>query len=623
MTDHGHILGINGKSRGLVAAAALSILVGVMPIAVFGPQAGAAVVSCSGTPAWSASTVYAAPGNLVVRNSEQYRNNWWTQGNDPVTNSGGPGSGQPWTHVADCSDSGTTTTTTTKPTTTTTTTAKPTTTTTTTTVKPSDPEGLPNPRPFDIASTASGTLRYHLTLPYGTNTGATLELSSDYTDLIISNYVAGALLGHLIEEKAPGLSFSRDYVYGMLFAQLLQENIDTAAYRSDTDWINPDETARASLLAPGQGGPYQLNDYSKRLETSAGIGLVNFTALQKGLGFTVEAQDSGAQTASRGPDSLDQKYFGPMAAAYFHLNDMNRMAMNNAESWGPQYAHYAKCMANLATAPAGQQPYDMFDMILNAAYNAGTYSAILRDYYRLCAGMLGAGPESAQIASVGDYGLSDAEYQAAIGTTESAGSTFIIYPRQIRLYLDQMYNQDPVPGAVSIDLSMADVRAVFANAIGTLAHVDAAGEYGYVPPATSDSAFAAALAANGLGESSFLDLSVGAERARFFDLLDDAIGGVEAAGVDFAAVTQTTIGGDGDDDGGGGGGGTGPDCSSVPTYPAGRGTYISGTCVRGAADAALYVCRPIVAAWCNSTAEWAYAPGSGIATAEAWTKVTA
>ena len=31
-----------------------------------------------------------------------YTANWWTQGNDPATNNGGPGSGQPWTSNGAC-----------------------------------------------------------------------------------------------------------------------------------------------------------------------------------------------------------------------------------------------------------------------------------------------------------------------------------------------------------------------------------------------------------------------------------------------------------------------------------------------------------------------------------------
>jgi chitinase len=55
--------------------------------------------------AWSAGTVYNG-GDSASENGTNYKANWWTQGNDPATNSGGSGSGQPWTSQGACSGSG-------------------------------------------------------------------------------------------------------------------------------------------------------------------------------------------------------------------------------------------------------------------------------------------------------------------------------------------------------------------------------------------------------------------------------------------------------------------------------------------------------------------------------------
>jgi len=52
--------------------------------------------------AWTASTAYTA-GAVVLDQGKTYTANWWTQGNEPVTNSGGSGSGQPWTLSSGCS----------------------------------------------------------------------------------------------------------------------------------------------------------------------------------------------------------------------------------------------------------------------------------------------------------------------------------------------------------------------------------------------------------------------------------------------------------------------------------------------------------------------------------------
>lgn len=58
--------------------------------------------------------------------------------------------------------------------------------------------------------------------------------------------------------------------------------------------------------------------------------------------------------------------------------------------------------------------------------------------------------------------------------------------------------------------------------------------------------------------------------------------------------------------------------ATSPVYPTGRNSYVSGTIVK-ATDSNFYKCNSGVAAWCNSSAEWAYAPGSGSATSSAWT----
>ncbi len=56
-------------------------------------------------PTWSATQVYVG-GNQASLNSVNYQANWWTQGQSPATNNGGPGSGQPWTIVGPCSGGG-------------------------------------------------------------------------------------------------------------------------------------------------------------------------------------------------------------------------------------------------------------------------------------------------------------------------------------------------------------------------------------------------------------------------------------------------------------------------------------------------------------------------------------
>ena len=109
-----------------------------------------------------------------------------------------------------------------------------------------DSDGGPGPfAPADAgpaADASSGTIDFHLLLGVsGSDTpGDTLSLAGDnYTDLIASNYVAGVMYGHLIEKSSPGMLFDKDYLYGSIFGQLLQENLDTELYSQSSDLDRP------------------------------------------------------------------------------------------------------------------------------------------------------------------------------------------------------------------------------------------------------------------------------------------------------------------------------------------------------------------------------------------------
>src|SRR4030095_8670027 len=56
-------------------------------------------------PAWSASQGYTA-GNQASLDRVNYRANWWTLRENLATHNGGPGSGQPWTIIGNCSGGG-------------------------------------------------------------------------------------------------------------------------------------------------------------------------------------------------------------------------------------------------------------------------------------------------------------------------------------------------------------------------------------------------------------------------------------------------------------------------------------------------------------------------------------
>jgi chitinase len=82
---------ITGSALGLTAGGSVLVLAS-------GPAAQAATACAA---AWSSTAVYTG-GQQASENGINYTANWWTQGNDPATNNGGSGSGQPWTPNGSC-----------------------------------------------------------------------------------------------------------------------------------------------------------------------------------------------------------------------------------------------------------------------------------------------------------------------------------------------------------------------------------------------------------------------------------------------------------------------------------------------------------------------------------------
>src|ERR1700678_429354 len=87
----------------LIAGSALGLTAGGSVLALASGSAAQASTACAA--AWSSSTVYTA-GNQASENGTNYTANWWTQGNNPATNNGGSGSGQPWTSDGACTGGG-------------------------------------------------------------------------------------------------------------------------------------------------------------------------------------------------------------------------------------------------------------------------------------------------------------------------------------------------------------------------------------------------------------------------------------------------------------------------------------------------------------------------------------
>jgi hypothetical protein len=82
-----------------MAGSAFGLAAGGTVLAVASAPAAQAATTCAA--AWSSTAVYTG-GQQASENGINYTANWWTQGNDPATNNGGSGSGQPWTSNGAC-----------------------------------------------------------------------------------------------------------------------------------------------------------------------------------------------------------------------------------------------------------------------------------------------------------------------------------------------------------------------------------------------------------------------------------------------------------------------------------------------------------------------------------------
>src|SRR6202034_3530477 len=83
----------------LIAGSALGVTAGSSVLTLVSGPAAHASTTCAA--AWGSTPVYTA-GEQASENGTNYTANWWTQGNDPATNNGGSGSGEPWTSDGAC-----------------------------------------------------------------------------------------------------------------------------------------------------------------------------------------------------------------------------------------------------------------------------------------------------------------------------------------------------------------------------------------------------------------------------------------------------------------------------------------------------------------------------------------
>ena len=487
------------------------------------PQAFAATPNCQ---PWSATAVYVA-GNTATEGGKTYKANWWTQGNDPATNNGGSGTGQPWTLTTNCSGTPTPPPAPTPP-------SPP------PAPTPPSPPPAPTPpsppAPAPSSSITSGTVSFHLLLGVNgySNPQDSLVLTGDnYTDLIMSNLLAGVMYGHLLQRYTPGQQFEKDYLYGSVLGQLLQENLATQYYSAGSDLIDPDPNQQA-VMGTGQGGPYQINNYAADMVSGtyapAGHSLINFVALQPNIGYTIA--NAATQNQRPTPASFNNKYYGPMLAAYFHFNDyvaLNQIGKGAGGWTTPWQPQYDAAIANFTHLPG-----NFLDMLLNAAYNQGYYGGLVAHY-----STLGATATASTVTGVNAW-----------SNAWGDNNTYDQYPYQVRYYLNQFYDL-PVPTTSATTLvtpanhvafPMATLKTVFTNTMQKMAYAASATTYRLFTAAQAQTAFANALAANGVAATATLDLANASQRAQIFAVLESAIGQIESiTGSHFDATTLSQL----------------------------------------------------------------------------------
>jgi hypothetical protein len=473
-------------------------------------------------PAWVSTTAYVG-GNQVSYAGVNYTANWWTQGNEPDKNNGGPGSGQPWTSNGACGGGATATATKTATATgSKTATATGSKTATATATKTATKTATATATATGTASgTTTGTIGFHLLLGVGTAEDSLTLNGGNYNDLIMSNMIAGVMYCHIVEEGFPGIQFNKDYLAGSIMGQILQENLATEYYLSSSNLLDPSADQQA-VMGVGQGGPYQINNYSADMVsgsyTPAGHSLINYIAIQKNIGYTMTTAPTQYTKAT--PPSFNNKYYGPMLPAFFHYNDMVALNVTGKGTGGwvtPWEPEYDNMLAHFISLPNS-----FLDVILNVAYNQGYYGGLVASY-----STEGATATAATVATVNSY-----------SSIWGINNSYDQYPYQVHYYLDQMYD-NPIPTTSAtktttptnhIAFSMSTLETVFTNVFELLDHSNGTAAAQYFSASQAQSAFASALSSHGVSSSSSLDLSNASNRATIFAVIDSAIGNLESAG---------------------------------------------------------------------------------------------
>jgi hypothetical protein len=312
------------------------------------------------------------------------------------------------------------------------------------------------------------------------------------------------VLGHNIGLLFPGMPFNKDYVYGSILGQLLQENIETQLYVESSSLIDP-SPLQASVMGQGQGGPYQINSFYQDMAgggyTATGYSLVNYNALEPNIGYTISEQPSKNESPT--PASFNNKYFGPMLTSYFHLNDMAALAEIESGQYVSSAApNYPACIISLKS-----MANNPLDIIYNYAYNQGYYGGLVNTITTDCI----KDTTSAFLSKYNDF--------ATAGPATGNVNTYEQYPYQVRFYLDQIYDQSPLGQNIHIAFNMTQLGNVFTNVFQMLGYLNSSKVVESIPASAAATAYSQALATNSISSTAILDLSVASQRQMIYAVL--------------------------------------------------------------------------------------------------------
>jgi hypothetical protein len=361
-----------------------------------------------------------------------------------------------------------------------------------------------------------GTLYFHAYVPES-NINLfydSMDLTSDrYTDLLMSNYIAGAMLGHNIHKLYPDIKLNKDYVYASTLGNLLQENYKTQLYVPTTDLIDPDPTQQF-IMNQGEGGPFEIKSYYvdtlNGTTTPSGYSLINYVAIQKNIGYTIDTQP--LQKDKPVPAIFNNKYYAPMLAAYFHFNDFRALktldSNNNLNMPAP---NFNKCMYVLNFIKDNP-----IDIIMNYAYNQGYFGGLVNSSTTDCITM------------------TPYNFLAKYNSFANAGSTTpgqinlaMQYPYQLRFYLDELYDKSPLNVNIRLGFKVDKLEEVFAKVFQTISYIDMKNDYVSVTRAQAENAFNSTLFKLHVSKNQIFYLNNSKDREIIYKILENAIATLE------------------------------------------------------------------------------------------------